>query len=731
VGRWGAVLVIAWCLLAAGVAGWRVAGGSAFDTDIQGLLPERGLDPVVRAALTEAGDAAARRIVVVVDAPTEEQSLAAAADLERTLADAGLFVADAEAGEELGRWLFANRNALLCAPDPARFDAEATVRRSLALLYSPVAPVSGELLARDPFLLTLQLAECLSPAASAGDAAIVSGRLTGSAYRFDVQDAVAAVEDAWRARWPDVSAARAGAVFNARDGAAQARREVSLFGALSAAGILGLLAFCLRRPSAVLGTLAVTVAGLIGSIGATLIAFPAIHILTFVFGSALIGVTSDYALHYLATGPQSGWTDPRARVREVLRPLLVCAASTSLGFASLALFGIGLFAQVAVFSIAGIATALAFTLTVLPLIDRRPQDADRLAAWWARLEAPLASLRWGRAPLVVAGGLVLAVAAIGAARFSVLDDVRAFQPRSTVLAAEEQQVRVATGFAATPSFLLSYGADPDEARRREEAALAAMPAEVLSDLIATSRFDPSDARREANAAALRAQLYGTHLAERAALLGGVDLDPFAVVEASSPSLIAPLSGRSGETAYLIAPLGAAAAASVLPPVEGSVVVDPAARYSETFAAYRGLAVWAVLAVFAVGGGLVLAVYRTPRALVILVGPALGAAMAVALPSAFGVPASFFTFAALFVVMGAGLDHAVFQFEAARRGGSRVELAVFLAAFTTVLSMGLLGLSGTYPVRSFGLAVAAGVTTAYVASYLAGAAAGRVKTERRS
>jgi predicted exporter len=701
----------------------RVREGRAFDTDIQSLLPQSAIEPVIRAAMTDAGDAAARRVAVLVSAEDPQRALDAAADLEAALVAANVFHADRSDGEEMGRWLFANRNQLLCDIDPARFDGAATARRSLVMLYSPMTPVSGELLKRDPFLLTLQLSQCLAPSGMGGSAILVSGRLENSSFRLDVQDAVGTVYDAWRARWPDVHVARAGAVFHAREGARQARGEVSLIGTVSLVAIVLCLIVCFRRPEAIAGTMAVTAAGASGSLGAALLVFPSVHVLVLVFGSALIGVTSDYALHYLATGPQMGWAPVEERVRRVFRPLLVCAAATALGFASLALFHVPIFDQVAVFSVAGIATAWLFTLTLLPLMDIRARAPEKLSAWWRKLEAPLLRIRWTRAGAIASVVFVVVAVVAGAARFSALDDVRQFQPRSPVLTAEEGEVREAVGFSATPSFLLSYAETPDEARVREEAVLAAMPEDVARDILATSRFDPSLARRALNEATLRQKLYAPLLAERRAMLGA-DVNPFALSEAEPPQMIAGLSGRANEVAYLIAPLGGHAAASEGVHAENALIVDPAERYSRAFADYRVFASWAVAAAFGVCAIIVLALYRTWRALTILIGPAVGVAMGVAIPLALGVPISFFSVVALFVVIGTGIDHAVFQFEAAETGGEPMELAVLLAALTTILSMGLLGLSGTYPVQSFGLAVAAGVTSAYVSSSLPGRFGGR-------
>lgn len=715
---WGAVLCILWCLAACAVIGVRVQGGRAFDTDIQNLLPQNALEPTIRAAMADAGAVASQRVAVLVWGEDPLRTDEAAADLERRLIEAG-FTPDRADGEALGRWLFANRNALICAANPAAFDPGAVNRQAQALLYAPLAPISGELLARDPFLLTLQLSQCLAPP-SAGyfnEGVLISGVLDDSAFRLDVQDRIVPAYEAWRARWPDVEAARAGAVFFAEEGARQARSEIALIGGISGIAILALLLACFRRPEAILGTLAVTAAGGVGSLAAALLVFPSVHVLVFVFGTALIGVTSDYALHYLATGPQTGWAPAAERVKRVSRPLAVCALATALGFASLGIFGVAIFNQVAVFSVAGILTAWWFTMTVLPLMDLRARKPEAMAAWWAKLEAPFLAFKWRPAWTWVGAAALLIVAGVAVARFGVLDDVRQFQPRSAELAAEEQHVREFVGFSASPSFLLSYGDDANAARVREEATLAGWPEDAVRDTLALSRFDPSISRRAENEALLRTGLYEPFLASRVAELGLTEVEPLATgAPAPLPALIADLEGEANGVHYLVAPLGAAAAGQVVEG-EGARIVDPAARYSQAFASFRALAAWAVAAAFVVCMLIVLALYRTWRALVVLAAPAVGVAMAVAAPSAFGMPISFFSVAALFVVIGTGIDHSVFLFESAETDGEAKELVVFLAALTTILSMGLMGLSGTYPVASFGVAVAAGVTAAYLISFV--------------
>jgi predicted exporter len=74
--------------------------------------------------------------------------------------------------------------------------------------------------------------------------------------------------------------------------------------------------------------------------------------------------------------------------------------------------------------------------------------------------------------------------------------------------------------------------------------------------------------------------------------------------------------------------------------------------------------------------------------------------------------------ALLIVLGTGIDFAVFQWETKDGSDPWTLAAVALAASTSILSMGLLGISSTYPVHAFGLTVATGVALSMLFSSLA-------------
>lgn len=734
---WGYLVA---CVLAAAFIAFRLLGGGALDTDIQSLLPAKALKPPIREAMVQAGAAASSRVAMLVSAPTPEKAEAAAADLAKRLKDSGVFVDAAVDGEQTARWMFANRNQLRCEPTPADFDAEGVVQASLVQLYSPVAPVSGEMLQRDPFLLTLRLTGCLLPTTGFGTASedgsvLITGRLTGSAFKLDTQASFTEVVEAWRKthRSEGVTIARAGAAFHAEDGARHARKDISTVGVASSLGIVLLLLIVFRRFRALPVTLLVVGAGYLGSIAAVFAVFPTVHMLTFVFGSAFVGVTADYAIYYLSTGPMTRWAERAERLKMIYRPVTVCMITSAMGFACLALFGVPIFSQMAVFAVGGLLSAWACAFLIVPLFDRAVPEAkaERFAGIWAGLEAARGKLSWNAWSLTA----FLAVFTVGAAwaitHFSTLDDVRKFQPRSPVLVAEEEAVRKASGIGFSPNFLLSWGPNADAAKTQEAKVLAALPTEARAGILSPGRFDPPAAERAATEAAVRDSLITPRLPERAALLGipVSEFKPFdAPRDVKLPAWIASLGGQSEHLNYLIAPVPETAAPAVIAATKGlsnAAYVDPAGAYSEAFGSYRRMAGLAVLAAFAVIGLVLLAIYRRFSSLSILIAPAMGVAGGVIAASALGTPMSFFSLMGAFVVVGTGADYSILRYEAAI--GKRSPLAglpILITALTAILSMGLLSLSSTYPVRAFGIAVAAGLAISYGLSFIAAYFGGR-------
>jgi predicted exporter len=110
-------------------------------------------------------------------------------------------------------------------------------------------------------------------------------------------------------------------------------------------------------------------------------------------------------------------------------------------------------------------------------------------------------------------------------------------------------------------------------------------------------------------------------------------------------------------------------------------------------------------------------YGLRRAAVLLVPPVLAGLLALALISHSGEALNLFNFLAMILVLGIGIDFTLFIAEASHDLTSTM-FAITLSAITTMLSFGLLSLSSTFAVHSFGLTVLLGIACAYLLSPLA-------------
>jgi predicted exporter len=701
----------------------------AVDTDILSLLPGDARDPVLADALQRASAVASNRVAFAVEGSTSETRHAAAGDLSARLVATGLFRPASADGEALWRWLFSNRTAILCASDRDMLlegKGAEIAHQALLQWYGPMSIGGARLVASDPMFLTNRLLGCVVPpgfrAMPNPGAELLSGSIDGSVFRLDVQDKIGDAVEGWNGQWLDkgLKLSRAGAVFHAAYGAEQARREMSLIGSLTTAAVLllyWLMFRSLRAP--VIAVLMIAYSLTIG-VAVTLAIFGHIHAMALVFGAALIGMVVDYTTYYLVTGLGQPPRKPVERRAHIFKPLSLGMLTSVGAFAALFLFPIPAFQQIALLGGAGLVAAWAATLTLTPLVEGGRMKVGVGAAWIeGNAGNLLASTPSGRL-----GALIVAVAALvvlaGYGRGGVLDDVRRFQAPSPVLAAEEQRIRALTGFATSGAFYLVKGASADEAVAHEEALLAALGKAGASGDIAwaASRLDPSSAERMANEVLLKNRLITPYLPGLLRSLGAGDAKAYEAAspqKASLPDFAASLRGQTGDTFWSIVPVAGVPAA----PVAGGdwEFVEPAARYSELLQKYRKLATLGLVGAVLFTGIMLLAVYRRFSALKIMLPTVIAMLATPAITTLFGLPFSFFSAMGLFLVVGAGVDYAIFQWEHPSEAGQWTRVGIVLAALMTCISVGLLGLSSVLPVKSLGITVAIGIFLSLVLSPL--------------
>ncbi|MCW5581526.1 MAG: MMPL family transporter, partial [Luteimonas sp.] len=412
---------LAWLALLV-VAGLWLGQRMSFSTDLRRFLPDPRT-PEQALLIDELGEGPGSRLLLVALSGSDAATLAAQSHAmrETLAADARFSLVANGAGAGLdaipGR-LRPYRYLLSPTLDAQAFDA-AFLREELDArvqdLGSPAADLVEPLLASDPTLETLKLAESwLPPHApqtlhdawfdAAGTQALLLAETRAPGFDPDGQrqavEAIRAAFEGARGDAPSQLEISGPGAFSVEIGG-RTEREARWIGTVDTIGLVLLLLVAYRSwRIPLLGVLPLASAGLAGLAAVALLFGDRVHGITIAFGFTLIGVVQDYPIH-LFSHQRPGVT-PAQNARAIWPTLATGVVSTCIAYVTFLFSGVDGLKQLAVFTIAGLAAAALSTRLLLPaLIDPAPRDvADskllaRLWTWVERLPRP----RWSLAVL--------------------------------------------------------------------------------------------------------------------------------------------------------------------------------------------------------------------------------------------------------------------------------------------------------------------------------------------
>jgi predicted exporter len=520
--------------------------------------------------------------------------------------------------------------------------------------------------------------------------------------------------------------------------------EARWIGLVDTIGLLVLLYVAYRNwKIPLLGALPLASAGLAG-LAAVALLFEGVHGITVAFGFTLIGVAQDYPIHFFSH--QRTGVRPFASVRALWPTLATGVASTCIAYATFFVSGVEGLEQLAVFTIAGLATAALTTRFLLPaLVDpdlRDPAQSpllERLRAWIARMPQPRIAL------------VVLALAAIVVAAFAPgpfwQNDLARLTPVPTDALARDARLRSELGAPDVRYVIALKGRDAEDALQRSERIAtrlerARLAGGVLEGFDHPARYLPSIRTQHARQArlpepaALRASL---DTAVASTPLRSDVFEPFlADVESARTAkplrpddladtpLQVRLDGlllrREGHATALVSLTGLQSPDAVarIAAAEGGQLVDMKQASESLVVAYRERVLWALALAAVLLAVAVWVALRSPhRTWRVLAPMALTTVIILAVLRACGVELTLFHLVALILAAGLGLDYALF-FEHAgddREEQLRTLHAVIVCSLMTLLVFALLALSSIPVLRAIGTTVALGVVSNFVLGLL--------------
>jgi predicted exporter len=736
-------LAIGWLSLVMIVVGLALWRGPAFDSSILSLLPESDQDSLVHRASEQMNRDFSERLLLVlsgVDEPALRSAVATMAGALAPLAEVARVdwrVAAADVVSQRNE-LYPYRFALLDEALREQLLADEYGRagaRALARLFGPLAG-SGSLIG-DPFglyfelrlnrapELNLQIADSLLKiAGSRLPSYLLVLTLAGDPFSPALQERVLGVIAEQRQQLAAAveEMTMSGMLLHAAAGAQQAEREISTIGVGSLIGIVVAMLLVFRRLRPLLLLMFPIAVGCLFASAASLLIFDKVHLVTFAFGAGLVGVSVDYALHFLC---ERQVTAASGVLPRILPGLLLALFSSVAAYAAQAIAPFPGLRQMAVFSVLGLGASWLTVVLWFPLLagSERLQPLviagriDRLRRRFPKLESsPL---------LAVMLVLVLVVAGVSVWNGEARDDIRLLQTSPQRLLEQERQLHNALGSSGGARFMLVTADTLEACLQREEQLRPALQALQqdgdIDGFNMLSSWLPSLARQAQNID-LVSELYRLELssffarlklppARLAAARAAFDQDR---ANRLTPELWLQLAGSAAQRNLLVVHDAAEAATVVrfkgelsvaalqrltelATSVAGVSFVDQVHTVSELLGRYRvQIAGWILIAYLVVAAVLLL---RYRRELWRIILPPFAASLitlAILLQLQQGI--NLFHIMAMILVLGIGLDMGIFLTETEE--APHTWLAVSLLSDTPVL-------------HHFGVTVALGLSLAWL------------------
>lgn len=260
----------------------------------------------------------------------------------------------------------------------------------LQALYNPFSGVTGTELEHDPFLLFRDYLTQLSAQSGHFNLdhgflttkyqqrhyALITAELAGSPYSVKLQHQLPALNQLQQQIINDYSTAtnkvdilHTGVIFYAAHGTQSAEKEISTIGLGSLLGIIILLVVIYRSPLPLVLALLSISCGLVAAFVGTVAIFGKVHLFSLVFGASLIGVSIDYAFHYLTDrlAAANDW-DPHQGLKHIFVAISLGLITSLIGYLGMLVAPFPGLQQLSLFSAIGLTAAYATVVCWYPTL---------------------------------------------------------------------------------------------------------------------------------------------------------------------------------------------------------------------------------------------------------------------------------------------------------------------------------------------------------------------------
>lgn len=760
---WLAAVTIAVALL---VKQWALGDNVPIESDVLKLLPKNQQTPVLEQSFQRISTDMESQVFIVVEAEAEQQkNLFLAVDaFSNKLKRSGYFSLvtskiDALEQQQWQQFYFKHRFNFLTQEQRKRLQKtpQYQLQEVIQSIYNPFSGVTGLELNNDPFLLFREYLGHLTELSGAFSIqndylsiekegkryVLISAELAQSPYSSHTSELLSNIDN-WQATLGNqygVNFYHTGVLFYADFARESAKREISNIGSISLIGIVLLVLLVFRSLFPLILALLSIGVGVLVALAITTWVFGKVHLFSLIFGASLIGISIDYAFHYLTERLVSGSKWDSIENLKCIFPAISFGLITSLiGYWGLLVAPFPGLQQLALFSSIGLIAAYLTVVSWYPYLATKPLVGRELPAvylwrWWLA--------QWLR-PIVRKGlpaGLIL-LSALGLTQVYYDDDIRQLQALPKELKANENVINTLTGSFLSPKMLVVVADNNDALLRKLEEIQPKL--EILKEKSvflsyqSLTQYIGSQTQQKNDFTQIK-RLYNDYAEELGKLLNStstisfnqsfrpISLENYLESAVSKPVrflYLGKINSQVGAVVLLRGIEDQDELKAYFQQDKSISYLDKADEISSLFYQYR-IHIMQIL-IIALGGIFIFLSlrYGIKHSVNILLPCLIACMSALGVSALTGFPLNIFSLLALVLVIGIGLDYSLFFAEQGRSKSTL--LAVSLSAVTTLLSFGLLSLSDTHAIHSFGFTALIGIFVVWLLAPMAIPKLGNVK-----
>lgn len=789
--------IILWVVIHAVLIILGVSAPWKMDSDLYSILPDSDELKNVSAAEKTLSARTVRNITVLVGHENFEVARGAAVALDSAFKDDAsfeetrLFVNEKSMDET--RDFFFNHRYTLQGREIreilANGDFETLKNRALQKIYGSFSMANLNRLDEDPFLL--------------GDAAFENfvQHSPMSLSRFSIRDSVFYAVDSgvtyvmWNARLsknvpsmasdghaishlnrvldslkqakPGLVVAKSGVPFHSYESSDRAMSEIAWISGVSVVLILLLLLYVFRSPLPIVATLSTIAIAIFTALAFTWYVFGNIHVFTLVFGTSIIGVSIDYAVHFFVH-----WKTGVRNVRSsIIKGLLLGFLTTELSYIALTFAEFSLLRQMAVFSIVGLLSAfLTITLLFHAVFENAMASGEGIVAKSVSANLPTqfpkvflnAYAKFPKWGIRLMFALFILALLPGLILLHIHTDIGNFYTMNDEIKASEALTSKLNNLGIAPSYFIVEGKQDHILLENEELLTerlnqAEKEGLIKSYLAVSNIIPPKNYRIKYyktfwNLIFGKGTLLNSFLKDSSVLIKpnvrdylndiGIENDSAFVASLNLSNNLTkirflendsfPQSLRSILQILWIGHVGDKYYSAVLPlhvsdkfdaqkiaeGLPNVYAVNKVKNINHALTKISHVSLKLVGVAYAIVFLILVIVYKFKDAVRIIRAPVLASLFAASIFGYIGIDFNFFAIVGVILTLGIGIDYALF-FKEGGRSNLTTALAIMLSAATTLISFGGLVCSVFVPVHTFGLAVLLGISCCFLLSPLSG------------